>query len=141
MIASQNSISSRLYGKFHQEACMHYGREFLSVAMWDSEKAQHLRETCARVSVSISYHLSFVLKLRFSRMNRPSAVGAWVPVRSAATFPHYARILPSSFHPTSAPFRMRRGLSKARSNPSRPTSPVLNSRLASHIRLTISPFL
>lgn len=29
---------------------MHYGREFLSVAMWDSEKAQHLRETCARVS-------------------------------------------------------------------------------------------
>jgi len=28
---------------------MHYGREFLSVAMWDSEKAQHLRETCARV--------------------------------------------------------------------------------------------
>ncbi|GAA6013752.1 hypothetical protein JCM11491_005086 [Sporobolomyces phaffii] len=44
----RNSISSRLYGKFHQEACMHYGREFLSVAMWDSEKAQHLRETCAR---------------------------------------------------------------------------------------------
>ncbi|GAA5907082.1 uncharacterized protein JCM6883_006132 [Sporobolomyces salmoneus] len=44
----RNSISSRLFGKFHQEACMHYGREFLSVAMWDSEKAQHLRETCAR---------------------------------------------------------------------------------------------
>ncbi|GAA6061141.1 hypothetical protein JCM10212_001741 [Sporobolomyces blumeae] len=44
----RNSISSRLYGKFHQEACMHYGREFLSVGMWDSDKAQHLRETCAR---------------------------------------------------------------------------------------------
>ncbi|GAA5832338.1 hypothetical protein JCM11251_006414 [Rhodosporidiobolus azoricus] len=44
----KNSIQSRLYGKFHQEACMHYGREFLSVAMWDSDKAQHLRETCAR---------------------------------------------------------------------------------------------
>ncbi|GAA5894698.1 hypothetical protein JCM5296_002258 [Sporobolomyces johnsonii] len=44
----KNSISSRLYGKFHQEACMHYGREFLSVQMWDSDKAQHLRETCAR---------------------------------------------------------------------------------------------
>ncbi|GAA6003768.1 hypothetical protein JCM10207_003589 [Rhodosporidiobolus poonsookiae] len=44
----KNSISSRLYGKFHQEACMHYGREFLSIAMWDSDKAQHLRETCAR---------------------------------------------------------------------------------------------
>ncbi|GAA5820977.1 hypothetical protein JCM3770_006156 [Rhodotorula araucariae] len=44
----KNSISSRLYGKFHQEACMHYGREFLSVGMWDSDKAQHLRETCAR---------------------------------------------------------------------------------------------
>jgi hypothetical protein len=30
---------------------MHYGREFLSMpAMWDSEKAQHLRSTCARVS-------------------------------------------------------------------------------------------
>jgi hypothetical protein len=29
---------------------MHYGREFLSVGMWDSDKAQHLRETCARVS-------------------------------------------------------------------------------------------
>lgn len=28
---------------------MHYGREFLSVGMWDSDKAQHLRETCARV--------------------------------------------------------------------------------------------
>ena len=27
---------------------MHYGREFLSVGMWDSDKAQHLRETCAR---------------------------------------------------------------------------------------------
>ncbi|BGP25913.1 glycosyltransferase family 49 protein [Rhodotorula toruloides] len=44
----KTSISSRLYGKFHQEACMHYGREFLSVGMWDSDKAQHLRETCAR---------------------------------------------------------------------------------------------
>ncbi|GAA5866376.1 hypothetical protein JCM8547_000758 [Rhodosporidiobolus lusitaniae] len=44
----KNSISSRLYGKFHQEACMHYGREFLSIGMWDSDKAQHLRETCAR---------------------------------------------------------------------------------------------
>ncbi|GAA5941155.1 hypothetical protein JCM10213_001733 [Rhodosporidiobolus nylandii] len=43
----KNSIQSRLYGKFHQEACMHYGREFLSQAMWDSDKAQHLRETCA----------------------------------------------------------------------------------------------
>lgn len=31
---------------------MHYGREFLSIQMWDSEKAQHLRETCARVSLS-----------------------------------------------------------------------------------------
>lgn len=29
---------------------MHYGREFLSIQMWNSEKAQHLRETCARVS-------------------------------------------------------------------------------------------
>ncbi|KAK4698670.1 hypothetical protein P7C70_g7601, partial [Phenoliferia sp. Uapishka_3] len=44
----KNSISSRLYGKFHQEACMHYGREFLSVQMWDSDKAQHLRQVCAR---------------------------------------------------------------------------------------------
>ncbi len=44
----KNSISARLYGKFHQEACMHYGREFLSVQKWDSEKAQQLRETCAR---------------------------------------------------------------------------------------------
>lgn len=44
----QNSISSRLYGKFHQEACMHYGREFLSVQMWDSDKAQHLRSVCAK---------------------------------------------------------------------------------------------
>ncbi|GAA5983915.1 hypothetical protein JCM11641_006420 [Rhodosporidiobolus odoratus] len=44
----KNSIQSRLYGKFHQEACMHYGREFLSMSMWDSDKAQHLRETCAR---------------------------------------------------------------------------------------------
>lgn len=30
---------------------MHYGREFLSIHMWDSEKAQHLRETCSRVSL------------------------------------------------------------------------------------------
>ncbi|SGZ01293.1 BQ5605_C033g11136 [Microbotryum silenes-dioicae] len=44
----KNSISSRLYGKFHQEACMHYGREFLSLSMWDSEKAQNCRKTCAR---------------------------------------------------------------------------------------------
>ncbi|KAK4055032.1 hypothetical protein OIO90_003373 [Microbotryomycetes sp. JL221] len=42
----KNSISARLFGKFHQEACMHYGREFLSMGTWDSEKAQHLRETC-----------------------------------------------------------------------------------------------
>ena len=43
----KNSIAARLYGKFHQEACMHYGREFLSIQMWNSEKAQQLRETCA----------------------------------------------------------------------------------------------
>ncbi|SCV73523.1 BQ2448_7449 [Microbotryum intermedium] len=49
----KNSISSRLYGKFHQEACMHYGREFLSLSMWDSEKAQNCRKTCARVSQTL----------------------------------------------------------------------------------------
>lgn len=46
---SQDSISSRLYTKFHAEACMHYGREFLSLDLWESEKAAHLRSTCARV--------------------------------------------------------------------------------------------
>lgn len=34
---------------------MHYGREFLSVGMWDSDKAQHLRETCARVRPAFLY--------------------------------------------------------------------------------------
>lgn len=28
---------------------MHYGREFLSVQQWNSEKAQNLRQACARV--------------------------------------------------------------------------------------------
>lgn len=46
-----DAITARLYSKFHQEACMHYGREFLSVKMWDSDKAQHVRYTCARVSL------------------------------------------------------------------------------------------
>jgi len=45
----KDSISSRLYTKFHAEACMHYGREFLSLDLWESEKAAHLRSTCARV--------------------------------------------------------------------------------------------
>jgi hypothetical protein len=46
---SQNSIASRLYTKFHQEACMHYGREFLSLDQWSSARAAHLRATCAKV--------------------------------------------------------------------------------------------
>ncbi|KAI9600917.1 hypothetical protein H4Q26_000711 [Puccinia striiformis f. sp. tritici PST-130] len=28
-------ISARLYSKFHQEACMHYGREFSSLGTWE----------------------------------------------------------------------------------------------------------
>jgi len=48
----KSSVSSRLYTKFHQEACMHYGREFLSMDMWESERASHLRTTCARVLAS-----------------------------------------------------------------------------------------
>lgn len=35
---------------------MHYGREFLSIQMWDSEKAQNLRAMC--VEVRFAPHLS-----------------------------------------------------------------------------------
>jgi hypothetical protein len=64
---------------------MHYGREFLSVAMWDSEKAQHLRETCARVRSrrSLSPHLTDSLPLVHNRL---LAVGEWVQAERRVTF-------------------------------------------------------
>ncbi|GAA94586.1 uncharacterized protein L969DRAFT_89664 [Mixia osmundae IAM 14324] len=48
----KTSISSRLYTKFHQEACMHYGRGFLSLDQWQSDRATHLRFMCERVHAS-----------------------------------------------------------------------------------------
>ncbi|KNZ47535.1 hypothetical protein VP01_632g10 [Puccinia sorghi] len=36
-------ISARLYSKFHQEACMHYGREFSSLNTWEDERSRHAR--------------------------------------------------------------------------------------------------
>ncbi|EGG03295.1 uncharacterized protein MELLADRAFT_90333 [Melampsora larici-populina 98AG31] len=47
-----DSISSRLYTKFHQEACMQYGREFISLGIWDDERASHLRAMCSKVLTS-----------------------------------------------------------------------------------------
>lgn len=47
-----DSISSRLYTKFHQEACMQYGREFLSLGIWEDERASHLRAMCSKVLTS-----------------------------------------------------------------------------------------
>lgn len=47
--AQQDSIESRLYTKYHAEACMHYGREFLSKGMWEKERAKHLRAICGKV--------------------------------------------------------------------------------------------
>jgi hypothetical protein len=49
---SQAAISTRLYTKFHSEACMHYGRAFLSMDMWDSDRARHLRYSCSHVFAS-----------------------------------------------------------------------------------------
>lgn len=44
-------ISSRLYTKFHQEACMHYGREISSVeGGWeDDRRSKHARAICINV--------------------------------------------------------------------------------------------
>lgn len=54
----KSSIQSRLYTKFFSEACMHYGRAFLSNDLWDSERAQHLRYSCARVLNSYGIGMS-----------------------------------------------------------------------------------
>jgi len=54
---------------------MHYGREFLSVAMWDSEKAQHLRETCARVSCSQPQYMMSVLTVYTSPLTDSQQLG------------------------------------------------------------------
>lgn len=45
----KSAIAGRLYSKFHTEACMHYGRAFLSMDLWDSERAQQLRYSCSQV--------------------------------------------------------------------------------------------
>lgn len=56
---------------------MHYGREFLSVGMWDSDKAQHLRETCARVSLSKPFFVtSPLVKLVLTRLSWQT-LGTW----------------------------------------------------------------
>lgn len=52
------AIQSRLYTKFFSEACMHYGRAFLSNDLWDSERAHHLRYSCAKVLSSYGIGLS-----------------------------------------------------------------------------------
>lgn len=54
---------------------MHHGREFLSLGMWDSEKAQHLRETCARVRFSFLLTLFSPLLTRFP--TPPQTLGSW----------------------------------------------------------------
>jgi len=42
-------ISARLYSKFHQEACMHYGREFSSLNTWQDQRSKHARAICRPV--------------------------------------------------------------------------------------------
>ncbi|KAI9600143.1 hypothetical protein KEM48_000557 [Puccinia striiformis f. sp. tritici PST-130] len=42
-------ISARLYSKFHQEACMHYGREFSSLGTWGEDRSKHARAVCLHV--------------------------------------------------------------------------------------------
>lgn len=54
----RSAIQSRLYTKYFSEACMHYGRAFLSNDLWESERAQHLRYSCARVLNSYGIGLS-----------------------------------------------------------------------------------
>jgi hypothetical protein len=54
----KSAIAARLYTKFFSEACMHYGRAFLSNDLWDSERAQHFRYSCARVLHSYGIGLS-----------------------------------------------------------------------------------
>lgn len=54
----KSAVQSRLYTKFFSEACMHYGRAFLSNDLWDSERAQHLRYSCARVLNSYGIGMS-----------------------------------------------------------------------------------
>lgn len=54
----KNAIQTRLYTKFFSEACMHYGRAFLSDDLWDSERAQHLRYSCAKVLNSYGIGMS-----------------------------------------------------------------------------------
>ncbi|KAH8913785.1 glycosyltransferase family 49 protein [Atractiella rhizophila] len=47
--AIKEAISDKLYKKYRQEACMHYGRELLLMDLWEHERARHLRAVCARV--------------------------------------------------------------------------------------------
>lgn len=56
---------------------MHYGREFLSVGMWDSDKAQHLRETCARVSLSESFRHFSLVRSCADEIFRRQTLGTW----------------------------------------------------------------
>ncbi|KAA1127421.1 hypothetical protein PGTUg99_036491 [Puccinia graminis f. sp. tritici] len=42
-------IAARLYSKFHQEACMHYGREFSSLDAWEEDRSKHARAVCLHV--------------------------------------------------------------------------------------------
>lgn len=54
----KQAIQSRLYTKFFSEACMQYGRAFLSNDLWESERAQHLKYSCARVLNSYGIGMS-----------------------------------------------------------------------------------
>lgn len=51
-------ISARLYSKFHQEACMHYGRELSSLNAWEDDRSKHARAICLHVLSSWGVRVS-----------------------------------------------------------------------------------
>jgi hypothetical protein len=54
-VCVQNAVSERLYSKFHHEACMHYARQFIPLGLWMTERANHVKTHCERVSPNFSY--------------------------------------------------------------------------------------
>jgi hypothetical protein len=42
-------IEKRLYAKFYWEQCVYHGRQLDAMGLWNSPKADHIREQCSRV--------------------------------------------------------------------------------------------
>ncbi|KAF9930901.1 hypothetical protein FBU30_011099 [Linnemannia zychae] len=45
----EQMINTRLYQKFHEEACLKHARAFYAAGEWDSDRARHCRISCQKV--------------------------------------------------------------------------------------------